>query len=77
MLGMMTFCLIGTTSCKDEIDQFDDHGNSSIVSFQGSDKAYMGDSISFDFEVKSSSVKINQAINESADLWMGDLSEDI
>lgn len=61
LLGMMTFCLIGTTSCKDEIDQFDDHGNSSIVSFQGSDKAYMGDSISFDFEVKSSSVKINQA----------------
>lgn len=58
---MMTFCLVGTTSCKDEIDQFDDHGNSSIVSFQGSDKAYMGDSISFDFEVKSSSVKINQA----------------
>ena len=29
LLGMMTFCLVGTTSCKDEIDQFDGiHGNS-------------------------------------------------
>ena len=46
LLGMMALSLIGMTSCKDEIDQFDDHGSSTIVSFVGSEKAYMGDSIS-------------------------------
>ena len=61
LLGMMALSLIGMTSCKDEIDQFDDHGSSTIVSFVGSEKAYMGDSITFDFEVKSGGVKINQA----------------
>lgn len=61
LLGMMAFGLMATTSCKDEIDQFDNHGSASIVSFVGSDKAYMGDSIAFDFEVKSGGVKINQA----------------
>lgn len=61
LLGMMVLSLIGMTSCKDEIDQFDDHGSSTIVSFVGSEKAYMGDSITFDFEVKSGGVKINQA----------------
>ena len=49
MLGMMALSLIGMTSCKDEIDQYDDHGNSTIVSFVGSEKAYMGDRITFDF----------------------------
>lgn len=58
---MMALGLIATTSCKDEIDQFDNHGSATIVSFVGSDKVYMGDSISFDFEVKSGGVKINQA----------------
>lgn len=61
LLGMMALGLIGMASCKDEIDQFDDHGSSTIVSFVGSEKAYMGDSITFDFEVRSSGVKINQA----------------
>lgn len=61
LLGMMALSLIGMTSCKDEIDQFDDHGSSTIVSFAGTEKAYMGDSITFDFEVKSGGVKINQA----------------
>ena len=28
LLGMMALSLIGMTSCKDEIDQFDDHGSS-------------------------------------------------
>ena len=51
LLGMMALSLIGMTSCKDEIDQFDDHGSSTIVSFAGTEKAYMGDSITFDFEV--------------------------
>lgn len=61
LLGMMALSLIGMTSCKDEIDQFDDHGSSTIVSFAGTEKAYMGDSITFNFEVKSGGVKINQA----------------
>lgn len=61
LLSMIAFSLIGMTSCKDEIDQFDDHGSATIVSFTGSEKAYMGDSIAFDFEVKSGGVKINQA----------------
>ena len=61
LLGMMALSLIGMTSCKDEIDQFDDHGSSTIVSFVGSEKAYMGDSITFDFEGKIGGVKINQA----------------
>ena len=52
---------MGMTSCKDEINQFDDHGSASIISFTGSEKAYMGDSIAFDFEVKSQGYKINQA----------------
>lgn len=38
LLGMMALSLIGMTSCKDEIDQFDDHGSSTIVSFVGSEK---------------------------------------
>ena len=61
LLGMMALSLIGMTSCKDEIDQFDDHGSSTIVSFAGTEKAYMGDSITFDFEVKSGGVKIKIA----------------
>ena len=38
LLGMMALSLIGMTSCKDEIDQFDDHGSSTIVSFAGTEK---------------------------------------
>lgn len=34
LLGMMALSLIAMTSCKDEIDQFDDHGSSTIVSLQ-------------------------------------------
>lgn len=45
LLGMMALSLIAMTSCKDEIDQFDDHGSSTIVSFAGTEKAYMGGSI--------------------------------
>lgn len=58
---MVALASISMSSCKDEIDQFDNHGSSTIVSFVGPEKAYMGDSISFDFEVSSSEVKINQA----------------
>lgn len=61
LLGMMALASVCITSCKDEIDQFDDSGSSTIVSFAGTEKAYMGDSITFNFEVKSSGVKINQA----------------
>lgn len=61
LLGVMAVGLTLFVSCKDEIDQFDDHGSADIVSFAGPEKAYMGDSIAFDFEVKSHGVKINQA----------------
>ena len=61
LFGMLMLGLLGVSSCKDEIDQFDDHGAATIVSFTGPEKAYMGDSIAFDFEVKSSGVRINQA----------------
>lgn len=69
LLSVMAFCLIGMASCKDEIDQFDDHGSAAIVSFTGAENAHMGDSISFDFEVRSSGVKINQA---KVQLFYGD-----
>lgn len=49
------------TSCNEEADKFDDHGSATIVSLTGTEKAYMGDSIRFDFVVASSGVQINQA----------------
>lgn len=56
--GLVALPLI---SCNEEADKFDDHGSATIVSLTGTEKAYMGDSIRFDFVVASSGVQINQA----------------
>lgn len=49
------------SSCKDENDAFDEKGKLSIISFEGPSSAYMGDSISFTFQVKGESIKLNQS----------------
>ncbi len=58
---MMATALIGVTSCNEKADEYDDSGSSSILSFTGPDTAFMGDSITFSFELSSTVVRANQA----------------
>lgn len=58
---MLSAVIFGFMSCNDKNDEFDDVGTSSILSFTGPEKAYMGDSIDFSFELTSSGPRPNQA----------------
>lgn len=55
LLGVISF-----TACNDKNDEFDDKGNSSVLSFDGPATAFMGDSIAFSFDIAASGVKPNQ-----------------
>lgn len=59
LLGMMA--LAAMSSCKDENDAFDDKGSASVIAFDGPASAYMGDSISYTFEVRAGGQKLNQS----------------
>jgi hypothetical protein len=48
---LMTSSLIGLSSCNDKNDEYDDVGKATIVSLEGPSNAYMGDSVSFTFNV--------------------------
>ncbi len=58
---MMTAALFGVSSCNDKTDEFDDPGTSSIISLEGPSTAFMGDSISFSFDISSTGVRLNQS----------------
>lgn len=51
LLCLMAAALIGVSSCNDKNDEFDDVGKATIVSLEGPEKVYMGDSIAFTFKV--------------------------
>lgn len=61
LCNMMSIGLLSITSCDDANDKFDDKGSCSILSFTGQESAYMGDSITFNFQVISQGVPLNQA----------------
>lgn len=58
---MMAAGLFCVTSCNDKSDEFDDKGNSSIISLTGPENAYMGDSIAFNFQISSNGPRPNQS----------------
>ncbi len=58
---MMAAGLLCATSCNDENDEFDDKGGCSILSFEGPEQAYMGDSISFSFKIAANGALPNQS----------------
>ncbi len=58
---MITTGLFCITSCNDKNDEFDDKGSSSILSFEGPESAYMGDSITFSFKIASNGIRPNQS----------------
>lgn len=51
LLCLMAGSLIGVSSCNDKNDEYDDVGHSTIVSLDGPESVYMGDSITFTFNV--------------------------
>lgn len=51
LLCLMAGSLIGVSSCNDKNDEYDDVGHSTIVSLNGPESVYMGDSIKFTFNV--------------------------
>lgn len=51
LLCLMVASLIGVSSCNDKNDEYDDVGQSTIVSLEGPNSVYMGDSIAFTFNV--------------------------
>lgn len=51
LLCLMAAGLICVSSCNDKNDEYEDVGKSTIISLEGPDKAYMGDSIAFTFNV--------------------------
>ena len=51
LLCLTAASLISVSSCNDKNDEYDDVGKSTIVSLKGPEKAYMGDSIAFIFNV--------------------------
>ncbi len=51
LLFLMAYGLISLSSCNDKNDEYDDVGKATIVSLEGPSSAYMGDSISFTFDV--------------------------
>ena len=51
LLCLMVASIIGVSSCNDKNDEYDDVGQSTIVSLEGPKSVYMGDSIAFTFNV--------------------------
>lgn len=51
VLCLLAASLIGISSCNDKNDEYDDVGKPTIVSLEGPDQVYMGDSITFTFKV--------------------------
>lgn len=60
-LCLMMATFLGVTSCNDKKQDFDDTGNSSVISLSGPESAYMGDSIAFNFQIGSSDARLNQS----------------
>ena len=58
---MLLAAAVGLTACHDdETQEFHDTGSCRIVSFNGPETAYMGDSIEFSFQVESEDIRLNQ-----------------
>ncbi|MDR0657432.1 MAG: DUF5125 domain-containing protein [Mediterranea sp.] len=53
---LMTPMVIGLSSCDDQNDEFNDTGKATVLSLEGPESAYMGDSIAFTFKVASAGV---------------------
>ena len=58
---MLIAATAGFTACHDdETKEFHDTGSCRVVSFEGPEAAYMGDSIEFSFQVEGSGIRLNQ-----------------
>lgn len=60
------------SSCNDKNDEYDDKGSSSVLSITAPDQVYMGDSISFTYNVSASGADLNQT---KLQLYMDDQLE--
>lgn len=73
LLGSMLLisCItLGIVSCNDVNDEFKDKGSCSVVSFDGPEQVFMGDSINFNFEIAGTGdIKLDQS---KIQLFFGD-----
>lgn len=58
LLCLVIATLVSLLSCNDKNDEFTDSGRSTILSLDGPNAAYMGDSISFTFEAQGHKVQL-------------------
>lgn len=70
LASLLCSAMLGVISCNDTNEEFEEKGKCSIVHFQGPEQAYMGDSITFQFEVSGGGdVDLNQS---KLQLYYGD-----